>query len=97
MNRALFENGREYRGLRCKRFLNLRCWSKGSFNGGCNKKDAMVEGRELTGGGLLQYGRTPLYMAAWKGSAAVAQVLLVVGANTEAHATVRERRGGQGR
>ena len=41
----------------------------------------------------LQYGRTPLFMAAWKGKVAVAQVLLGAGANKEAKDTVR---GGEG-
>ena len=36
-------------------------------------------------------------MAAWNGKAAVAQVLLGVGANKEAQDKVRERRGGEGR
>ena len=41
----------------------------------------------------LQNGRTPLIIAAWKGKAAVAQVLLGAGANKEAKDTVR---GGEG-
>ena len=66
-------------------------------NGGCNTKDARVEGRELTGRGALQYGRTPLYMAAWMGKVAVTHVLLGVGANKEAKDTVRGHVGGEGR
>ena len=66
-------------------------------NGGCNTKDARVEGRELTGRGALQYGRTPLFMAAWMGKVAVTQVLLGVGANKEATDTVRGEAGEDGR
>ena len=45
----------------------------------------------------LQKGFTPLFMAAWKGNVAMVQVLLGVGANTEAKDTVRGRGREEGR
>ena len=51
----------------------------------------------LIGVGATQDGRTPLFIAAWNGEAALAQVLLGVGANKEAQDKVRERRGGDRR
>ena len=65
------------------------------FKWGCHTTDARAGGRELIGGGALQYGRTPLCMAAWKGNAAVAQMLLRAGANKDAKYMVRERREGE--
>ena len=44
----------------------------------------------------LQNGRTPLFMAAWKGKVAVAQVLLGAGANKEAKDTVKGGWGEEG-
>ena len=43
-----------------------------------------------------QHGQTPLFVAAWEGKEAVAQVLLDAGANTEAKDKVRAKRGGEG-
>jgi hypothetical protein len=45
----------------------------------------------LTWGSALQYGRTPLFIAAQAGKEAVAQVLLEAGADTEAPGSVRAR------